>query len=925
MAAKPILERDKNLEVEALPNGMTVAVFKNAEPPNRVSMRLLVKRGSAYETEGERGIAHFVEHMAFNGTKHFPSGDMVEYFQRLGMAFGADTNAHTGFSETVYKIDMPEVSKKLVDDGLTLLRDYCDSVMFEPKSIESERGVIIAEKDSRDTQDYRKAVKEIAHTFKGSIFAERMPIGIEGVINSVKQPDFKKFYAANYRPENTVLVVVGDIDPREIFAAAKRIFADFKANPAVPAREADFGKLETSNVKFTFGKTPLDIDAIYDSTPNTPRSYASVAVAKQPESREDTLERRVEDFRRRALAATLTARFLRVADRPESKFSQGGAGTFQFDKYCDVFIVNTEAPVGGGFDALEEGFRQLFGAEKIGGQELETAKKKIFENLESEIKAAPTRKSRSLANDIVSAFSDGETTTSPEKDLEIAKYALGGFGADDASALLKNIFDNAKIKVFVSDAKPEPDAASLDASVKRAFENAAKSTYPAETFAAASLVFSKFGAAGKVAERREIKELGITQVKFENGARLNVKRTDFAKDEAAMKISFGRGLLDIPADKPEYFAAIYALVAGGTKFQTVGEINAAKFPMKMSLGISVDGNAFAFGAKSSAKHFPDALRLAATMFADAGFREDGREALLKYGEAYYLDYRTDPMSKLRFLPVRIVKSGLADVPGDFENFKKIGMDEIGKWFAPILEKSYAEISVVGDVEVEAVISLVAETFGAMPPREADNPEPYAKLELLPPADKIEMRYETTDEPRSIAVRMWRSAGRTDIEKMRADNVLGAVLDDVLRKDVREAQGKVYSPFAYNNASTWIDGAGLMTAATFVVPKFNAELLETLEKCGKKVAESITEDEFERAKIPLIKGVEANKRKNSYWLEAVLDRSQCRPVNIELAKSIDTGYAGVSLETVRRRAKEIFGESAYSASVMPERVKKELKK
>lgn len=231
MAAKPILERDKNLEVETLPNGMTVAVFKNAEPPNRVSMRLLVKRGSAYETEGERGIAHFVEHMAFNGTKHFPSGDMVEYFQRLGMAFGADTNAHTGFSETVYKIDMPEVSKKLVDDGLTLLRDYCDSVMFEPKSIESERGVIIAEKDSRDTQDYRKAVKEIAHTFKGSIFAERMPIGIEGVINSVKQPDFKKFYAANYRPENTVLVVVGDIDPREIFAAAKRIFADFKANP----------------------------------------------------------------------------------------------------------------------------------------------------------------------------------------------------------------------------------------------------------------------------------------------------------------------------------------------------------------------------------------------------------------------------------------------------------------------------------------------------------------------------------------------------------------------------------------------------------------------------------------------------------------------------------------------------------------------
>ena len=225
--AEPLLERDGKLAVSTLPNGMTIAVFKNSEPPNRVSMRLLVKRGSAFETEDERGIAHFIEHMAFNGTKHFPSGDMVEYFQRLGMAFGADTNAHTGFSETVYKIDMPEVSKNLVDDGLLLLRDYCDSIIFAPDAIERERGVIIAEKNSRDTQDYRKAVKEIAHTFKGSLFSERMPIGEEDVVRKVKRPDFQKFYAENYRPENTVLVVVGDVDPDGIIADAKKIFSDF--------------------------------------------------------------------------------------------------------------------------------------------------------------------------------------------------------------------------------------------------------------------------------------------------------------------------------------------------------------------------------------------------------------------------------------------------------------------------------------------------------------------------------------------------------------------------------------------------------------------------------------------------------------------------------------------------------------------------
>ena len=921
----PILERDKNLVVETLPNGMTVAVFKNFEPPDRVSMRLLVKRGSAYENENERGIAHFTEHMAFNGTKHFPSGDMVEYFQRLGMAFGADTNAHTGFTETVYKIDMPQVSQKLIDDGMMLLRDYCDSIIFAPESIEKERGVIIAEKDSRDTQDYRKAVKEIEHTFKGSIFGSRMPIGEESVIKSLKHEDFKKFYDANYRPENTVLVVVGDINPQKIIEDAKKYFSDFKASDNVPARRADFGKLETTDAEFTFGEKPMPLDAVYDSTPNTPRSYASIAVSRVPASMRDSVERRAEDIRTRALSAAINARFLRVADLPDSKISQGSASNFTFDKYCDSFIVSTEAPVGNSMSALEENLRQLFSLQNLRDEEIENAKKKIYELIESEIKAAPTRKNQKLANEITSAFSDESVFTSPEKELEIAKFALKDFDAKKAVELLKKIFDNAKIKVFISDAKKEPSKAELDAAIAAAFKAALSTKYGAEMFESEKLKFSSFAESGKIAERKEISELGITQIKFANGVRLNLKKTDFAKDETLTKISFGRGILDIPQDKPEYFTATYALVSGGTKFQTIGEINAAKYLMKMNIGVGIDGNSFALSASSSAKDFRPTIKLAATMFADAGFREDGREALLKYAEAFYLDYRTDPMSKLRFLPTDMIKSPIAKIPGNFENFKKIEMAEIAKWLKPILKKSYMEISIVGDIDVEKTVSLVAETFGAMPPRQADNPEAYAKLKLVSPSDKIELTYETTDEPRSVAVRMWKSAGRADAAKMRIDNVVGAVLDDVLRKDVREAQGKVYSPFAYNNSSTWLENTGMMTAATFVVPQYNSELLATLEECGKKVARGITKDEFERAKIPLIKSVEANKRRNAYWIEAVLNLSQCKPVNIELAKTIDAGYAKITLEETIARAKEIFASEAYTASVMPVKIKKELKK
>lgn len=912
----PMLAPDPNLLVEKLDNGLTIAVYRNAEPPKRVSMRLLVTRGSAFETERERGIAHFIEHMAFNGTKHFPAGEMVEYFQRLGMAFGADTNAHTGFRETVYKLDMPEVSQKLVDDGLMLLRDYADSILFEQSAIDRERGVILAEKDSRDNQDYRKAVKEIGHYFKGSIYPNRMPIGEKDVIKNVNKADFQKFYRATYRPENIVLVIVGDVDAKEIASTAKKYFGDMKPSPEEPPREANMGNLETSDFEFDFGADSMPVDAVYDSTSNTPKSYASLSVAKELKNMPDSLEKRVEDYRIRALSNAISARYLRVADKPASKISQGSAGSFEFDSFCRVFIFNSEAPVTKFADALEENFRQLMSIHNITNAEIENAKKKIFDSIESEIKAKQTRKNQALANEITSAFSEGSVFTSPETDLEIAKYALKDFGAADAVKLLKSLFDGAKIKVFVSDTEAEMPAGELGKIAAAAFEKARKSTYDAEMFATESLIFTDFKTAGKISESRELPDLGITQMRFENGVRVNLKQTDFSKDEIMVKISFGNGIFDIPADRPEYFAALYALVLGGTKYQDASSVNAAKFLLKMDINVGMDGNSFVMTGASTKKDFSQMVRLAATMFADPGFREDGEESLMKYGQGFYLDYETSPMSRIKFLPVELIASPVARIPGTLKNFEKIKMKEIAEWLKPILKNSYMEISIVGDFDKPEAIELIKSTFGAMSAREPVKKDPMAVLKMKPLGENFSITYRTVDEPRSIAAVMWQSCGRGDLVRMRAANVLGAVLDDVLRKDVREKQGKVYSPFAYNNSSTWVKDFGLMYAMTFVVPSENADLVETLKACGKKVAASISEDEFERAKIPLLKGVEANKRKNEYWLSAVLNLSQAVPLNIELARTIETGYSDVTLDEVRKLAREIFARPPYSASVVP---------
>ena len=221
-----------------------------------------------------------------------------------------------------------------------------------------------------------------------------------------------------------------------------------------------------------------------------------------------------------------------------------------------------------------------------------------------------------------------------------------------------------------------------------------------------------------------------------------------------------------------------------------------------------------------------------------------------------------------------------------------------------------------DVSDAEALGEIAKTFGSLPKRESCKKNAFAEIEHIAEGSKIELEYRTKDEPRSVAAKLWLSGGRQNMKQMRTANILAGIFDDVMRKDIRENEGKVYSPFAYNNPSTWIKDFGLLTGATFVVPEFNAEILELIEKCAQKTSESISEDEFERAKIPLLKEIEANRRKNVYWLEAVLNLCQAKPENIELAKTLQSGYSAVTVEDVRNAAKTIFKRKPYTLSIKP---------
>src|SRR6201996_6874755 len=224
------LPLDPNLRTGKLPNGFTYYIRHNEEPKNRVIMYLVNKAGSVLEDEDQRGLAHFMEHMSFNGTKHFPHNQLVDYLQKSGIRFGADLNAYTSFDETVYQLPIPSDNPVLLKGGLEIMRDWAQEALLDPVEIDKERGVVLEEKRLGKGAGERMQRRPWPALLNHSRYAERIPIGLDTVLDNFKRPAIYRFYHDWYRPDLQALIVVGDIDVDAVEKAVKAGFSSLK-NP----------------------------------------------------------------------------------------------------------------------------------------------------------------------------------------------------------------------------------------------------------------------------------------------------------------------------------------------------------------------------------------------------------------------------------------------------------------------------------------------------------------------------------------------------------------------------------------------------------------------------------------------------------------------------------------------------------------------
>jgi zinc protease len=897
---------DPDIRFGTLPNGMRYAIKRQPIPAGQAALRLWVGSGSLEESDAQQGLAHFLEHMAFEGSKSVKSGDMVKILQRLGLAFGADTNASTGFAQTVYKLDLPKTDAETVDTSLMLLRQTAGELTIAPAAVDRERGVILSEERMRDTPAYRIMKQRTAFLLQGQRLPERMPIGLVPVIKAAQAPQIVDYYQHQYRPERAVLVAVGDFDPAAVEAQIRARFGDWKA--AAPARpDPDLGQVARRGPEAKLvvePGAPLSVELAWTAPPD----LAPDSKAKERRELIDQLGLAVLNRRLSALARTAHPPFIGAA-----------GGRYDQDRSAQITLLNVVAEPGRWRPALaavqtEQRRLATFGVRQ---DELDREIVEMRARFRAGAEGAATRRPADIADSIVSSLGEREVVTSPAQDLALFDKLTKGLTAQEVSAAMKRAFAGSGPLLFVASPQPIEGGettlrAALDANEKLAV---APPAAPAQV----SWPYANFGAPGKVADRRTAADLGVTFVRFENGVQLTIKPTKFRDDEVLVRANIGRGMIDLPSDKQAATWAGGALIEGGLKRISSEDMERVLAAKVYGAHFGATDDAFVLSGGTRTEDLPTELQVLAGYVSDPGWRPEAFDRI-KAGSATLQDQyeATDGGVLARDLsgllhagdrrwtfPSRqtIADARLADVEG-----------EIG----PDLAHGPIDLVVVGDVQPDAVIAEVARTFGALPPRPAPCADPEVKVGF-PAADAAPLvLYHKGRADQAIGYIAWPTDDIwADPQRAFATAVLGEVIRTRLTEQIREVEGATYTPsVAYAHSLVW-KGWGYLAASVEVPPDKLPGFFAEVEKIVADLkAHPVSADELARAKEPRVQSLQKAQVTNQYWL-AQLSGAQADPRRLELARQTVPATAKVSAADVQAAAQAVLrDDKAFRLEVRP---------
>jgi len=903
------LKPDPNVRFGRLPNGMTYALMHNATPSGQASLRLRIAAGSLMENDAQQGLAHFLEHMAFNGSTHVPRGEMVKILERHGLAFGADTNASTSWDETVYKLDLPKTDPDTVDTSLMLLREVAGELTLTQDAMDKERGVVLSEERLDDSPGYRSFKSRLQFLLPGQRAAERLPIGQVDVIRNAPREELVDFYEKYYRPERATLVAIGDFDLDAMEARIKTRFSDW-TNAHPPGPDVALGSP---------GSRPSEAKVIVE--PGAPMSIQIAWTAQSDQAPETRAKDRSDALNDLAIAV-LNRRLDRISRGASPPFIGAQASVSDTLHSARVATVQVIAEPGAWRQALGAAEHEQRRLVQYGvlPTEVEREIEDFRTTLRQRAAAAPTRMTPELANMVVGALGDRSVVQNPAQDLALFEQEVKNISADDVSNAARRIFSGSGPLLFMSSPKPVEGGPEALETAYRADQ--------ADPILAPTLVaektwpYTRFGTPGKVVERRDLPEFGAAMVRFENGVRLTVKPTKFRRDEVEVQVRFGNGRLDLPKSKPSPIWAGSAFVEGGLKQLTAEDIDQAMNKKVVGANFQVDDDAFELTGGARSSDLDAQMQLLAAYVVEPAFRPEAFERTRAYGLTMNSQFDATPNGVLKRDLALLLHGGdnrWATPTGEVIEASRAA--DLKSLLTAQMNRGPIEVIMVGDVDTDRAIALTAATFGAL--HRSDTPE-------APPADSRAVAFpKASEQPiverhkgradQAMATLAWPTNDfYADMREARVLTVLSEIIKLRMIDNLRIEKGDTYSPGASLNASLTYPGYGYLLASVEIPPAKVDVFFNTVQDIAQDLrVHAVSQDELTRAVLPLVDQLKQSRQTNDYWLSA-LSGAQTDPRRLESIRAQIDHYAGVTAADLQAAAqKYLKPDRAWKFEVLPE--------
>ncbi len=898
----PAIPIDPDVRIGMLDNGLTYYIRKNNLPAEQADFYIAQKVGSIQEESSQSGLAHFLEHMCFNGTTHFPGNSLKEYLERIGVKFGENLNAYTSVDETVYNIsNVPVRTEGAVDSCLLILHDWSNDLTLDPVEIDKERGVINEEWRTRMSAQQRLLQKVMPTIYAGTKYEDCFPIGDMEVVMNFPYQTLRDYYEKWYRPDLQAIIVVGEVDVDEIESKIKEIFADIPAQPDAAKREY---------YPVNDNQEPIVVIAQDKEQPYLQFTYYSKHDAT-PREQKESMDYLVKNFATQLISYMINTRLEELRQQANPPYIQAGCyeSNFLLSQTKDAFagVVRCKE------DAPEEGIRTLLReierARRFGFTEGEynRARTEYLRLLESAYNERDKRKNEEYVDEYVRHFLDNEPIPSVEEEYTLLSQIAPSIPVEVLNQLLQELTTGSNEVLTLFAPEKEGLALPTEAEFRQMLAQAKAEELTAYVDQVSDEpLMAEIPEGGKILSETTDSRFGTTNLTLSNGVRVILKQTDFKADEIVMKgVSLG-GTSLFPDSEAINMKGLGAVKAGG-----LGNFNAIELEKVLTgkmayVGYNIENMTESVSGSCSPKDFETMMQLTYLTFTAPRWDEEAFASFKNRNRASLQNMELNPRTAFS----DSINSGVyMNHPRRMRiTAAMIDQMEYDKIFS-MYQDRYRDASdftfiFVGNIDMETMKPLIETYIGALPAIYRQESFKDNHIEIRPGLYE-NIFYKEQETPRASNFILFQGSCPYNLKT----NLLGSIASEILRliytEKVREDEGGSYGVSTYCQLTKYPTEKALLQINFETAPEKREKLMEIIYAEAQKFAqEGPAESDLNKVKEFMLKKQAENLKENDFWLECI---DEYLFTGTDFLKEYEETLEQITLEEVQKFMEDLLNQ------------------